>query len=177
MLAPIRRIVCASGPLAASSVWVASGGTVRVGGTERRKMSLRIAVCASMTCYPDGSRGISNHLATSENSDNTPKGYPGGQSNFDVSTGKELQSNAVSNALSLFSTASTAFAWTSIAAGQASLLQKGAQAFDSAIASAGTFNSESPVNLTLVQQGIIFLALPGLSRSHMLEMFPYKSGL
>ena len=125
-------------------------------------------------CYLKETIGVEFPVIRFENGDPS-SGKEVFHVNFDVSTGKELQSNAVNNALSLFSTASAAFAWTSIAAGKSSLLQKGAQAFDSAVSSAGTYNSQSPVNLTLAQQGIIFLALPGLSKSHMLEMFPYKS--
>ena len=78
MVAPMRRIVCAS--RAPSSIPNATGETLRVGGVARRNVSLRIAVCVSMAIPPMGSRAIGNHLATSENSDNTPKGYPGGQS-------------------------------------------------------------------------------------------------
>jgi hypothetical protein len=97
--------------------------------------------------------------------------------NFDVSTGSQLQSNFVSNALALFSSANTAFHWNAALGTATDLATKGAAAFDKAINSAGTFQSESPINITLKQKNVVYLRIPAAyGKQRLVEMFPYVSG-
>ncbi len=59
--------------------WLVGGGGLRGTGTKRRNWSVRTAVCACMALYLRELRELLVTLAReAKNSDNAPKGYPGG---------------------------------------------------------------------------------------------------